>query len=102
LCPLATFFSAPSGFEERKTAMISLGSTGAGLWVHCKSILSFAGTRHHTQTSNKNIANDGLFMGFSTLHHQQRGWAKAYSESHSAVGKSNQGFSTYHRRIYTR
>jgi hypothetical protein len=66
--------------------MISLGSTGAGLWVHCKSILSFAGTRHHTQTSNKNIANDGLFMGFSTLHHQQRGWAKAYSESHSAVG----------------
>ena len=67
LYPLATFFSAPSGFEERKTAMISVGSTGAGLGLHGKSILSFAGTRHQTPISNETIASDGLFIGILDL-----------------------------------
>src|SRR5215813_10636120 len=67
LCPLATFFSAPSGLEERKTAMISAGSTGAGPRLHCKSILSFAGTRHQAPTSNENITNDEHFMGLLDL-----------------------------------
>src|SRR5262249_29321043 len=98
LCPLATFFSAPSGFEERKTAMISVGSTGAGLGFHCKSILSFAGTRHQAQTSNANMANDELFMGFSTSYRRQRGWPKAYSESGSgqrAAGWRQRAINTF-------
>src|SRR5215470_16851267 len=86
LWPLATFFSAPSGFEERKTAMISVGSTGSGLTFHCKSILSFAGTRHQAQTSNENMANDELFMGCSTSYRRQRGWPNAYSETGRAAG----------------
>jgi hypothetical protein len=61
LCPLATFFSAPSGVDERKTAMTSLGSIGAGLRL-CGSNHHTAGTRHPTQTSNENIANAELFM----------------------------------------
>src|SRR5262249_6821414 len=60
-CPLATFFSAPSGVDGRKTAMTSLGSTGAGLRL-CGSNHRTAGARHPTQTSNENIANDALFM----------------------------------------
>src|SRR5262252_2054711 len=91
LCPLATFFSAPSGFEERKTAMISVGSTGSGLTFHCTSIASFAGTRHQAQTSNENIANDERFMGFSISNHRQRGWAKAYSEADFKSGLVLQG-----------
>src|SRR5215467_13108108 len=79
LCPLATFFSAPSGFEERKTAMTSVGSAGAGLGIHCKSIVSFAGTRHQTPTSNETIAIDGLFMGFLTSSHRQRAGHREYS-----------------------
>src|SRR5215813_14317259 len=91
LWPLATFFSAPSGFEERKTAMISVGSTGSGLTFHCRSILSFAGTRHQAQTSNENIAKDARFMGFSISNHRQRGGTKAYSEADFKSGRVLQG-----------
>src|SRR5215475_1900646 len=61
LCPLATFFSAPTGIDERKTAMTSLGSIGAGLSL-CGSNHHTAGTRHPTQTSTETIANDEAFM----------------------------------------
>src|SRR5262249_27865654 len=88
LCPLATFFSAPSGFEVRKTAMISVGSAGAGLGLTGKSILSFAGTRHQTPTSNETIANDGLFMGFSTSSHRQRAGRGKYSSPRRAMTRN--------------
>jgi hypothetical protein len=35
-------------------------------------LVAFAGTRHQAQTSNEDIANVEIFMGFSTSNHPQR------------------------------
>src|SRR5215470_13110009 len=84
LCPLATFFSAPTGVDERKTAMTSLGSVGAGLSL-CGGDHRAAGARHPTQTSTETIANDELFMVLLDLEPSTTCWTMQVFQSTQSV-----------------